>query len=106
MDAGFVWTEPHSKRLKVKLTVQAEVMNGAILQQTFVVDFVVEWNMCIDCNRANTNVNAWKAAVQVREPSRSDLPQRSVQLSAGSARRWRCVAGPAARGSQTHVHVP
>jgi nonsense-mediated mRNA decay protein 3 len=66
VDAGFVWTEPHSKRLKVKLTVQSEVMNGAILQQTFVVDFQVEWNMCLDCNRANTKVNAWKAVVQVR----------------------------------------
>jgi hypothetical protein len=25
IDAGFVWTEPHSKRLRVKLTVQKEV---------------------------------------------------------------------------------
>lgn len=25
VDAGFIWTEPHSKRLKVKLTVQKEV---------------------------------------------------------------------------------
>ena len=25
VDAGFVWTEPHSKRIKVKLTVQKEV---------------------------------------------------------------------------------
>lgn len=33
MDAGFIWTEPHSMRLKVKLTVQGEVLNGAILQQ-------------------------------------------------------------------------
>jgi nonsense-mediated mRNA decay protein 3 len=24
-DAGFIWTEPHSRRLKVKLTVQKEV---------------------------------------------------------------------------------
>lgn len=22
VDAGFIWTEPHSKRLKVKLTIQ------------------------------------------------------------------------------------
>ena len=65
VDAGFIWTEPHSKRLKVKLTVQKEVMNGAILQQAFVTDFVVEYNMCLDCNRANTNANAWKASVQV-----------------------------------------
>ncbi len=33
VDAGFIWTEPHSMRLKVKLTVQGEVLNGAILQQ-------------------------------------------------------------------------
>lgn len=38
VDAGFIWTEPHSRRLKLKLTIQKEVMNGAILQQTFVVD--------------------------------------------------------------------
>ena len=25
VDAGFVWTEPHSMRIKVKLTVQKEV---------------------------------------------------------------------------------
>ena len=39
VDASWVWTEPHSKRLKVKLTVQKEVMNGAILQQSFIVEF-------------------------------------------------------------------
>ena len=41
IDAGFVWTEPHSKRIKVKLTIQAEVLGGAVLQQVFIVDFVV-----------------------------------------------------------------
>jgi NMD protein affecting ribosome stability and mRNA decay len=38
VDAGFLWTEPHSRRLKVKVTIQKEVLNGAILQQTFVVE--------------------------------------------------------------------
>lgn len=51
VDASFVWTEPHSKRLKVKLTIQKEVMNGAILQQVFVVDYVVQPQMCGDCHR-------------------------------------------------------
>ncbi len=45
---------------------QAEVFNGAILQQTFVVDYVVENNMCPDCNRQNANPNSWNACVQVR----------------------------------------
>ncbi|CAG9463969.1 unnamed protein product [Pedinophyceae sp. YPF-701] len=67
VDAGFVWTEPHSRRIKVKLTVQKEVFNGAILQQQCVVEFVVETNMCLECNRANTNLDVWKANVQLRQ---------------------------------------
>ena len=34
VDAGFVWTEPHSKRLKVKLTIQKEVSN---IRQVFTI---------------------------------------------------------------------
>ena len=30
IDAGFIWTEPHSKRLRVKLTVQKEVRRQQI----------------------------------------------------------------------------
>jgi NMD protein affecting ribosome stability and mRNA decay len=70
VDAGFIWTEPHSKRLKVKLTIQDEVMNGTILQQGFVVEFVVENHMCLECNRANANPNSWTACVQVCADSR------------------------------------
>jgi len=67
VDAGFVWTEPHSKRLKTKLTIQKEVMNGAILQQTFVTEFVVEWRMCDACARTAANSDQWNACVQVRQ---------------------------------------
>ncbi|ELW47238.1 60S ribosomal export protein NMD3 [Tupaia chinensis] len=66
VDAGFVWTEPHSKRLKVKLTIQKEVMNGAILQQVFVVDYVVQSQMCGDCHRVEAK-DFWKAVIQVRQ---------------------------------------
>ncbi len=52
---------------------QAEVFNGAILQQSFVVDFVVENNMCPDCNRFNANPNSWTACAQVCKGSRADL---------------------------------
>ena len=65
VDASFIWTEPHSMRIKAKLTVQAEVLNGAILQQAFVVEYVVERHMCPTCNRQNANPNAWVACVQV-----------------------------------------
>ncbi|TRY89070.1 hypothetical protein DNTS_009795 [Danionella cerebrum] len=66
IDAGFLWTEPHSKRIKIKLTIQKEVLNGAILQQVFVVDFLVQGQMCDDCHRVEAK-DFWKAVVQVRQ---------------------------------------
>lgn len=32
LDAKFIWTEPHSRRIKLKLTVQQEVQNNTMLQ--------------------------------------------------------------------------
>ncbi|XP_017885921.1 60S ribosomal export protein NMD3 isoform X2 [Ceratina calcarata] len=66
IDAGFVWTEPHSMRLKVKLTVQAEVMGGAVLQQVFIVEYIVNHQMCDDCHRIEAK-DYWRALVQVRQ---------------------------------------
>lgn len=66
VDAGFVWTEPHSKRIKVKLTVQKEVVQGAVLQQVFVVEFTVVNQMCDDCHRVEAK-DYWKAVTQVRQ---------------------------------------
>ncbi|XP_031572749.1 60S ribosomal export protein NMD3-like [Actinia tenebrosa] len=66
VDAGFIWTEPHSKRIKVKLTIQKEVMNSTILQQVFVVEFVVQSQMCDTCHRRAAQ-DFWKATVQVRQ---------------------------------------
>jgi nonsense-mediated mRNA decay protein 3 len=31
LDAQFIWTEPHSKRIKVKLDIQKEIDKGTIL---------------------------------------------------------------------------
>ncbi|GLH09513.1 60S ribosomal export protein NMD3 [Gryllus bimaculatus] len=66
VDAGFVWTEPHSKRIKVKLTVQGEVLGGAVLQQVFVVEFTVNSQMCEDCHHVEAQ-DYWRALVQVRQ---------------------------------------
>ena len=51
VDASFIWTEPHSKRIKVKLTIQKEVFHGAILQQMFVVEFVIQNQQCTGQSR-------------------------------------------------------
>jgi NMD3 family len=46
VDAAFVWTEPHSMRVKVKLTLKRDVLNGVLLQQTKIVEFLVQWRQC------------------------------------------------------------
>lgn len=66
IDANWIWTEPHSMRLKVRLTVQKEVENGTILQQSFTVVFVVRNQQCIEC-QAEFRQGSWKALVQVRQ---------------------------------------
>lgn len=66
VDAGFLWTEPHSKRIKVKLSIQKEVHNGAILQQVFVVEYIVQGQMCDDCHRVEAK-DFWRALVQIRQ---------------------------------------
>lgn len=43
-----------------------QVMNGAILQQVFVVEFVIQSQMCDDCHRVEAK-DFWKAVVQVRQ---------------------------------------
>lgn len=37
IDASFVWTEPHSRRIKVKITVQDAISDGVLMQQSFEV---------------------------------------------------------------------
>jgi nonsense-mediated mRNA decay protein 3 len=66
VDAGWIWTEPHSMRLKVRLTIQKEVQSGTILQQSFVVVFVVRNQQCIEC-QAEFRQGSWKCLVQVRQ---------------------------------------
>lgn len=66
VDAVFIWTEPHSRRIKVKLTVQKEVFNSSIMQQTFVVEFVLANQQCTDCQKSWTE-HTWTHCVQVRQ---------------------------------------
>jgi nonsense-mediated mRNA decay protein 3 len=66
IDASFIWTEPHSRRIKVKITVQEDAFQDTIVQQTFDVEYVVASQQCADCKRSFTH-NTWRAAVQVRQ---------------------------------------
>jgi len=62
IDSGFVWTEPHSKRIKVKLTIQKEVLDRTLLKQTFVVEFMVNNQQCEECKKTYTP-HLWNSIV-------------------------------------------
>ena len=83
-DAHFIWTEPHSKRLRVSLTIQKEVcylrlaefvsghlskrqvLTSTILEQVFEIEYLVQHGQCPDCTKLAAK-NTWKALVQVRQ---------------------------------------
>jgi len=66
IDATFIWTEAHSRRIKIKCTIQKDVLNGTLLQQTFMVEFVVVNLQCDACKQTWTP-HLWQSAVQVRQ---------------------------------------
>lgn len=66
IDASFIWTEPHSRRIKVKITVQGEAMLNTMIQQSFEVEYFVNAMQCPDCAKSYT-ANTWTATVQIRQ---------------------------------------
>ncbi|KAI1801131.1 NMD3-domain-containing protein [Daldinia bambusicola] len=66
IDASFIWTEPHSRRVRVKLVVQAAVADDRVMQQALEVVYVVAYQQCPECAKSYT-ANVWRASVQVRQ---------------------------------------
>lgn len=65
--AEFVFTEPHSKRLKLRLRLRREVLHSVTMEQAHVVEFTVHDRLCDGCGRAQANPDQWAAVVQVRQ---------------------------------------
>lgn len=80
VDASFVWTEPHSRRIKVKITIQDSV-SEVMIQQSFVVTYIVHAQQCPECMQSFTP-NYWRASVQVRQKVRCRYP--TVPMNPGS----------------------
>jgi nonsense-mediated mRNA decay protein 3 len=67
IDAAWVWTEPHSKRLKVSVDVEHSVMDDKVkLRQKAVVEFVIKNKQCMECIREATD-HSWQGLVQLRQ---------------------------------------
>lgn len=78
VDAMWVWTEPHSMRLKLRLTVRTELQN-VMIQQRVIVELVQKWKQCPDCNREYTN-RTWHAIVQLRQKRTDDAPRKGLAM--------------------------
>ena len=65
LDANWIWTEPHSRRLKLRLTIQKDAL-GVTIQQDIVVELVMKSVFCDDCHRGEAK-NTATSTVQVRQ---------------------------------------
>ncbi|ELP92937.1 nonsense-mediated mRNA decay protein, putative [Entamoeba invadens IP1] len=68
LNASYIWTEEHSKRLKIKLTVEKEVFKNTLIQQDFTVEFIVVNAFCDNCHKVEAK-NTWQSVVQLRQHS-------------------------------------
>jgi len=81
VDVAWVWSEPHSMRLRLKLTVRASVVDGSVqIQQTLMVKFVVKFQQCPDCKREYTS-RTWQAVVQLRQKRSDGSPRKGIFLT-------------------------
>lgn len=65
LDSMFIWTEPNSMRMRVMLTLKADI-NDVSIQQRIKVEFVVHWKQCPDCIKESRE-RTWQAIVQLRQ---------------------------------------
>lgn len=65
-DARFLFTEPHSMRLKIELTVEKEVVSNVTLRQSCIVSYIIRNKMCSNCHKVEAK-RTWTAVCQVRQ---------------------------------------
>lgn len=76
LDAGWIWTEPHSKRLQFFVDTQRQVL-GTPVQQRIVCTYVVRNSQCKDCIVKNSE-HTWSASLQIRQ-SRGKVHTANVE---------------------------
>ena len=66
LDASFIWTEPHSRRIKVSVIYQRSVLNQKVtLQEKCTKEFAIKSKQCSDCIREASD-HTWGALIQIR----------------------------------------
>ena len=65
IDSSFIYTEEHSKVIKIKITIQKEV-NKSLISTSFIAEIKEDWTQCDDCKKTFTP-HIWRACVQLRQ---------------------------------------
>ena len=63
--SNFLYTEPHSKIILIKVTLQKELEKN-IITQSLVIEFKEKWLLCRDCQKIQTP-HIWSSCVQIRQ---------------------------------------
>lgn len=67
LEAIWVWTEPHSKRLRVCVDVEKSVLDGKVdLRQRVEIVYIVINRQCSECIR-DASDHSWGAVIQLRQ---------------------------------------
>ncbi|CAH8436089.1 unnamed protein product [Heterobilharzia americana] len=64
--ARFIWTEPHSRKISIEVTVHGALQTGDRVEQQILIDFAVHSQQCTSCTRSAAK-DYWNACVQVRQ---------------------------------------
>lgn len=96
VDAAWIWTEPHSMRFKLRLTVRTEIQNVPV-QQRCAVLLHCAFQMCPECNREYTN-RTWQAVVQLRQ-------KRSHEAAEGAKSGLAALEMALAKNKDVRKHV-
>ena len=83
LDSMFIWTEPNSMRMRIMITMKADVSDVSI-QQRIKVEFTTMWKQCPDCIKESRQ-RTWQAIVQLRQ-KRDDSRKGLLVLELAIAR--------------------
>ena len=67
LNAAFIWTEPHSKKLKISVEIEKDMLEGKVrVKQNLDYNFKICNRQCNECIREATD-HAWGAMIQIRQ---------------------------------------
>lgn len=83
LDAYWIWTEPHSKRLKIAIDIEKSVLDDKLtLRQKVEVEYVVKNRQCLECIR-EASEHTWGSQIQLRQRNSNSSSMSSlIQLEA------------------------